>query len=102
MSIQMYFASDDVSARTHLDTELGIAQSRTLRLVVAFEDGRVELWQCDPESTGSGCETDEVWRRPTDSRLLDSGSSAQVNEGVVWRRLWREKVHNEASEWVAA
>lgn len=50
-----------------------------LRTVLAFEDGRVELWECDQ------------WGLETDIRL-------QKGKEGVWRCLWREKGHNEASK----
>ncbi|KAH8089136.1 WD40-repeat-containing domain protein [Filobasidium floriforme] len=48
-----------------------------LRTVLAFEDGRVEVWECDQ------------WDLETDIRL-------QKGKEGVWRCLWREKGHNEA------
>lgn len=52
-----------------------------LRKVLAFEDGRVELWEC------------KEWGRESDSRL---------EKGAGWGCLWREKGHNEASKSVCA
>ncbi len=71
-----------------------------LQLVVAYEDGRVELWRC--EASGSGSELDDdrdpepVWQRHTDARL--SGAPGAADQGARWHRVWRDKVHNEAGE----
>ena len=59
MGIHMYFFED------------------RLRTVLAFEDGRVELWEC------------REWAEESDVRL---------DKPAGWVCLWREKGHNEASE----
>ena len=51
-----------------------------LVLVMGFEDGRVEVWDCSTQDTD--------WRRAWDGR---------VTEGPrVWERVWEGKGHNEA------
>lgn len=57
---------------------------RALRLVAAYEDGRVEQWEC------------KEWQTRTDPRLR--GSSHAAASGGGWQNLCTQKGHNEASE----
>lgn len=58
-------------------------QSPVLRLVAAFEDGRVEHWEC------------RDWSKRTDPRMR--GASESSTELSGWHNLWTQKGHNEAS-----
>jgi hypothetical protein len=60
------------------------ADRPVLRLVAAFEDGRVEHWEC------------QEWSKRTDPRMAGTrqGEFSAVSGG--WRNLWTQKVHNEA------
>lgn len=55
-----------------------------LRLVAAFEDGRLEQWEC------------ANWSKRTDPRMRIVADSSSRSGG--WRNLWTQKGHNEASE----
>lgn len=66
---------------TEKDTHLG---HRALRLVEAYEDGRVEQWEC------------KDWQTRTDPRLRSSNGVPKP--GGQWRNLWTLKGHNEASK----
>ena len=55
------------------------AQTLKLRAILAFEDGRVEAWEC------------VNWAVASDIRL------GRASRGG-WKCRWREKGHNEASE----
>ncbi|KAJ9097568.1 hypothetical protein QFC20_006143 [Naganishia adeliensis] len=57
-------------------------QSPVLRLVAAFEDGRVEHWEC------------RDWSKRTDPRMR--GASESSTELSGWHNLWTQKGHNEA------
>jgi hypothetical protein len=57
-------------------------QTLKLRAILAFEDGRVEAWEC------------RDWAVVSDARL---GQAKQAERGG-WECRWREKGHNEASK----
>ena len=89
-------------ARTGLlmSLHLGFDGERRLSCVMAFEDGRVEVWRCGlspvddfsptspsvpPESAGQ-----EAWRTKWDGRMSTGPA--------LWNKVYEAKGHNEASE----
>jgi hypothetical protein len=93
MAVYLYFS--DIKTPTNGESSTSTRNRRQLKLLVAFEDGRVESWECCAKDPSE--EEGEPWKRPTDSRI-EVAEGKEINVNVEWRRNWREKVHNEASE----
>ena len=72
---------------------LGFEPKGHLSLLLAYEDGRVEVWRArgngSPGIQGESS-TPEWWKR-SDARLDESGER-------IWRKAWEAKGHNEASK----
>lgn len=91
--------------RTGLIMSLHLAfdGERRLSCVMAFEDGRVEVWRCGrspiddvaPTSPGtsSGNTAQEPWRTKWDGRMSTGPA--------LWNKAYEAKGHNEASELVS-
>ncbi len=104
MAIHLYFTQIRPSTNDG-DPTPSTSKRTKLRLLVAFEDGRVESWECyakngseQGEEEEEEEEEEEIWKRPTDGRMEVAQGKEDINVNVEWRRIWREKVHNEASE----
>ncbi|KAJ9095247.1 hypothetical protein QFC21_005613 [Naganishia friedmannii] len=92
MSVRMYFtgaAKDAPVTDTNEGKNTLLAKSDprhgvpALRLVAAYEDGRVEQWEC------------KDWQKRSDPRLRASNNPAKAGGGG-WQTLWTQKGHNEA------
>lgn len=62
------------------------SSSTLLNMIVAFEDGRVERWECGDAAIDDTAAC--TWSNRTDARM-------NIGTGV-WRCRWSEKVHHEA------
>lgn len=72
-----------------MSLHLGFIDKNRLRLVAAFEDGRVDVWGCEEDSSRS-----DGWQRPWE-QTWDRRLSPEIK---LWHSLWEAKGHNEAGE----
>lgn len=76
MSLHLRFLPDSTSAD-------GIVMDSKLGLILGYEDGRVDIWVCDPDG-----EEKERWR------IFSDGSGKVGNR--AWELVWTGKGHNES------